>query len=99
MKTEKLKGLPLYPGSRPCVQCGYCCKVRSCGCAEYDINKGQCSALVDNGDGTYGCGIFKEITDKPISQWEMCPAFGAGCCCVFNSDRKKLIEKESRTSV
>ncbi len=45
-----------------------------------DEEKKQCSALVYNGDGTYGCSKFHEIINGDDLSWVIAPAFGAGCC-------------------
>ena len=82
--------LHLWEGSRPCIHCGYCCKVRSCGYGKWDEEKHQCTSLVSKPDGTYDCGKFKEIVNGPDKSWHLAPAFGAGCCSPWNEDRIKL---------
>ena len=75
---------------RKCLRSGFCCRQSSCGYAEYDYEKKQCSALVNNKDGTSGCGIYDEIIKDPMSVH--CPAFGSGCCSPINRDRDELRE-------
>lgn len=90
--------LPLWPGAKPCLQCGHCCKVRSCGFGDWDEAKHQCVELVDNGDGTFRCAIYDKIIKGDDKSWKMAPAFGAGCCSGWNSDRLEL-EKRRREQV
>ena len=76
-----------------CVQCGYCCTVRSCGFASYDPEKGQCSALIEDDVNlkTYKCGEYEKIIT--ILGHEVCPAFGAGCSSsMFNDVRNEVIK-------
>jgi len=87
------KLLSLYPGAKPCVRCGFCCKVRSCGFGEWDYEKKQCKELIDNGDETYNCGAFERITSLPQEVWYTAPAFGAGCCSSLNTDRERVLRK------
>lgn len=91
--SSESKALPLWDGARPCVRCGYCCKVRSCGFAEWDAAKNQCSALVVKPDGTYDCGKFDEIVGGEDKSWHLAPAFGVGCCSSMNSDRQAIIRR------
>ena len=90
--VKRHEPLSLHPGSVPCVQCGYCCKLTSCGAAPYDPKRKMCSALVDNGDGTYSCGKYDEILALPEHIWKMSPAFGAGCCSPMNGDRQRIVK-------
>lgn len=83
--------LPLWEGAVPCVRCGYCCTVRSCGFANYDDHAGKCAELIENGDGTFRCGRFEEIIKLPPSAWFCAPAFGAGCCSPGNTKRKEVV--------
>ena len=86
--------LSLWPGASPCVQCGYCCRVRSCGFGAWDETNHRCSELVDLGDGTYGCRKYDEILASKDLSWHISPAFGAGCCSSFNSDRQAILRKK-----
>ena len=85
--------LPLYPGAVPCVRCGHCCRVRSCGYGEWDSERGKCKELTENEDGTFSCAMYEKIIANPEWQWAMCPAFGAGCCSAFNSDRRAIVRR------
>lgn len=91
-----MKTLELYEGSVPCVQCGYCCKVRSCGYGKWDEEKHQCSELVAVGDGTYNCGVFDKIVKGKDTSWHLAPAFGAGCCASINTYRADILRKAKR---
>jgi hypothetical protein len=73
-------GHPLepYPGTNPCVRCGYCCKKSACPFGTWDVKKGQCSMLIEE-DGKFGCSRYEEIINLPPSQWVKSPAFGCGC--------------------
>jgi len=95
-ESDKKKLLPLWPGAKPCVKCGFCCKRTSCGAGEWDEEKKQCKELVDNGDGTYNCGAIERIISDPRGYWKVAPAFGAGCCSSLNQDRQDIIRKSQR---
>ncbi len=82
------KSLPLYPGAKPCVRSGYCCKQAPCAFGKWSELKHQCEHLQKDEEGRYECAIYDEIVDKP--GWEFNPAFGAGCCSPLNSDRDKI---------
>jgi hypothetical protein len=87
--------LPLYPGAKPCVNSGFCCKQAPCqfGEAISDDNP-QCKYLEPLDDLRFICGKFEEIDGKPGS--EIDPAFGAGCCMpLFNEDRQRIIASRS----
>ena len=87
------KPLPLYPGSVLCVQCGFCCRVRSCGYGEWDNVKKVCKELKSRGDGTYECGVYDKIINGKDKTWEIAPAFGAGCCSSINADRQAVLRR------
>ncbi len=86
--------LPLYPGARPCVSCGWCCKSRACQFGEWDFKKQQCIMLLGDRPGEYHCKKYKEILDLPQSDWYGSPAFGAGCCSGMNPDRTEFMRKK-----
>jgi hypothetical protein len=69
-----------------CVRSGYCCKQAPCPFGKWDNEKHQCVHLEGEGIGLYSCGIYEEILGQPGA--DLCPAFGAGCCSPFNSDRR-----------
>ena len=83
--------LPLYPGARPCVRSGYCCKKAPCGYGTWDAGKTQCAYLQKDADGRYECGIIDKIVGSP--GWQISPAFGAGCCSPLNSDRLGILAR------
>ena len=85
-----MKALPLEVGARECVRCGYCCKVRSCGFGEWDPQANCCKELIRVEDGAYGCRKYEEIISGS-KDWWCSPAFGAGCCSVFNGDRLAIV--------
>lgn len=90
-----LKLLPLGHGARPCLRCGYCCRSGPCGYGGVRSAKNQrCVHLRGRRPGEYQCTIIASIVSKP--GWELCPAFGAGCCSSMNSDRQRLVEAERR---
>lgn len=81
--------LPLYPGARMCINSGYCCKVRPCSFGVWDATRKQCVHLTADNK----CGIYNEIISRPQHEWYWEPAFGAGCCSPFNSDRARLLAR------
>lgn len=80
----------LADDAHSCVHCGWCCRQRTCGWADWDEAKHQCSALEER-DGLFYCGKYADILGKPTS--EVCPAFGAGCCTNLNSDRQRILRQ------
>lgn len=88
--------MPLWEGAVPCVHCGHCCKVRACGFGKWDREKERCAFLVKKDDGTYDCGKFEEIINGKDRSWRVAPAFGAGCCSTWNSDRQALLRRQAR---
>ena len=58
--------LPLYEGSVPCVQSGFCCRRSPCAFGEWDEEKQQCKYLEDQTDGTALCGRYEEILELPV---------------------------------
>ena len=81
-----MKTLPLYHEARPCVRSGYCCKKAVCPFGE--MSDEGCVHLAGDGPGEYRCAIAEYITTQP--GWTHSPAFGAGCCSPFNSDREAI---------
>ncbi len=79
----------------PCVRSGYCCNERPCPFGRSDEtrpgHKQPCVYLEGDGPGAYKCGIADWILTQP--QWELSPAFGAGCCSTMNSDRRDVLKK------
>lgn len=73
--------------AKPCVQCGFCCKQGICAFGEWDQKNHQCSFLKDN-----LCNKYEFIIETGELQ-NFSPAFGAGCCSVFNEDRIDKILK------
>lgn len=69
--------LPLYPGARPCIKCGFCCKQGVCSFGEWDQEKHQCCFLTKDNL----CERYQFILETGDLQ-NMSPAFGAGCCCL-----------------
>ena len=86
------KPLPLWPGAKPCVQSGYCCRKAPCCFGAWDETKSQCKFLGENDDQTTFCMKYEEIMTKP--GWEVAPAFGAGCCSPMNDLRQLIIKKK-----
>ena len=79
--------LPLHPGARTCIQSGYCCRQAPCPFGEWDPARHQCKHLTDENK----CAIYKEILARPVEDWWLAPAFGAGCCSPRNPDRARLL--------
>jgi hypothetical protein len=87
--------LPLYPGAKPCVGSGLCCRTGVCGFGTWDEQKHQCRELLENNDGTTACRRYDEILALPESQWAMSPAFGGGCCMpLFNTAREIILRRK-----
>ena len=84
-----MPALPLYEGAKPCVRSGYCCKQSPCQFGQWNEEKHQCDHLVTQ-NNQYHCNIADEIMSRP--GWEMNPAFGAGCCSPFNTDRQEILK-------
>lgn len=79
--------LPLYPGARMCINSGYCCRQAPCPFGEWDEKKHQCKHLTEDNK----CGIYEEIIARPVPEWYVAPAFGAGCCSPLNPDRLRML--------
>lgn len=79
--------LPLYPGAKPCLRSGFCCKQAPCGFGQWNADKTACTHLVGDGPGAYACVIADKIMEDPT--WKFSPAFGAGCCSPMNLDRRE----------
>lgn len=84
------KSLPLFPGSEPCVNSGYCCKQAACPFGIWNQDKHQCEFLTEENL----CGKYEEIINLPKEQWEFSPAFGAGCSSpLFNTERQRILNE------
>lgn len=93
--------LPLHPGAALCVQCGACCKHGPCAFGEPTGDAfSPCRfllPLISSGHARYECGIFQQITARPVREWWSNPAFGAGCCMtLFNSDRIAILKERGQ---
>ncbi len=75
---------------RPCVRCGYCCKVRPCAFGRTrGTDTTKCKFLEHEGE-LYRCGIYAQIITDPRAAID--PAFGSGCSStLFNSDRERVL--------
>ena len=81
--------LDLYPGAKPCVRSGYCCKSAPCGFGEPTSESNRACRFLEGGrPGEYHCGKAEEIVQDP--SWVLSPAFGAGCCSPMNTDRLEV---------
>jgi hypothetical protein len=82
--------MDLYPGSRPCVGCGYCCRKGPCAFAPSDTP--PCPELVEV-DGGWRCGKVLRLDGeaRKILMDEL--SIGAGCCSPLNTDRRKYLER------
>lgn len=82
--------MDLYPGSRPCVGCGYCCRKAPCAFSPSDTP--PCPELIEV-DGRWRCGKVLRLDGaaREILMDEL--AVGAGCCSPLNSDRRKYLER------
>jgi hypothetical protein len=86
-----LKELPLWPGAKPCLRSGFCCKQGVCSFGEWNTEQNQCMYLGGEQPGEHYCKIFDLIVTSP--GWEFSPAFGAGCCSSLNTDRLALLTR------
>jgi hypothetical protein len=77
--------------TRPCIHCGYCCRVASCVFGKYDTQARRCKHLTTDNL----CGIFDEITALP-SHGIFSPAFGSGCCSSLNPVRQQKLKKGNK---
>ena len=77
-----------------CVQCGYCCRVSSCGFGQWDPIRRQCVFLADSGL----CVKYDEIVAIEKKAKYMHPMMGSGCSSqIFNESRDaKLRELASK---
>lgn len=74
---------------KPCVACGYCCRVAPCGAGKPD-DQGACASLVSIGNHQFVCGLAEQIRKTPGSH--LSPAFGAGCSSsLCNTDRERVV--------
>ena len=78
--------MDLYPGSRPCVGCGFCCRKAPCILAS--SSQPPCSDLVEV-DGRWRCGKVQDAHPEARSILLAELAIGAGCCSPLNSDRHR----------
>lgn len=85
------KPLPLFEDAKPCIQSGYCCKQAVCPFGKWDQEKHQCTYLTEDNL----CGQYDYILSLPKEQWELSPAFGAGCCSPLNSDRQEILRNRA----
>lgn len=85
------------PPPRPCVGCGYCCKVAPCipGFLVYGPAK-PCGALRwDEEAGRYFCGIVLDEPERTKDKLKERMAIGAGCSSpLFNTERERTIEMQ-----
>jgi hypothetical protein len=85
--------LPMYADAKPCVRCGYCCTINTCGFGRWNVRERRCEEL-SFVDGLAVCGIYREVLRLPVERWQWSPAFGAGCCSPLNSRRKELLDAD-----
>lgn len=78
----------------PCIKSGFCCTKAPCEYGEWNEDKSACKHLLPPNDlGQRGCGRFEWIKTN-VPNWEMYPAFGAGCCMpIGNNFRQDIIKK------
>ena len=81
------ESLPLHPGARTCINSGYCCRVAPCPFGTWDAQRHQCTHLTEDNK----CGVYDEILARPQEEWQLAPAFGAGCCSPLNPDRQRML--------
>ena len=82
--------MPTSSRRSDCVHCGFCCRKAPCGWGEA-TGDGSCRFLIPGKPGRWLCGKFDEINGQPTA--DVSPAFGAGCCCGFNSLRRAILEE------
>jgi len=78
-----------------CMGSGHCCRI-PCAYGEWNNDKTKCKHLkvkhhIKNVT-VYECGNYQKIKQS-VPDWEIYPAFGAGCCQpLFNTERSRIIE-------
>lgn len=79
--------MPLFPGAKPCLRSGFCCKQATCTAGLiYGAAPKGCKFLRGNKPGFYSCGL---VEDKLINPQEL--YIGEGCCSPINTDRKQAL--------
>ena len=89
-KGKVSEPLPLYPGSKPCIHSGWCCRSGPCPYGTWDAARHQCVHLTKEN----ACAIYHEILARPQEEWWFAPAFGAGCCASLNPDRAAMLARD-----
>jgi hypothetical protein len=84
------KPTPRGAEPKPCVRCGWCCRLKSCGFGKWNFDKDECSELASDGQGKFRCGIYDMIVAYPEECRSVDPGFGKGCLTHTNPDRKVL---------
>ena len=79
--------------TRPCVGCGYCCKMSICPYGTWtDLG---CAFLIrDDTRNRYVCGKYDEITADPRAR--EAPAFGTACASALFNERRRLLADEGK---
>ena len=87
--------MELYPGAKPCVGCGFCCRKTPCGAAlrvHGPVTK--CPSLKYR-EGRYFCALCELPGDLGKGYRDEL-SVGAGCCCsLFNQDRENIPPPET----
>lgn len=89
--------MALYPGSRPCVGCGYCCRQAQCmvGIRVYGAAT-PCPGLVRvqrplvQAGYQYRCKLVLDEQERGDEKAALVLCIGEGCCSPLNSDRQRF---------
>lgn len=94
MTFQEFFNPPNAPEPRACVKSGFCCTKAPCGYGEWNNDKSACAHLQPpNAIGQRDCGRYDWIKEN-VPDWEIYPAFGAGCCMPLgNTARAEIIKK------
>jgi len=77
------------PHGSPCTRCGACCMATPCPLSQhlFKIQSGPCPALMKEADGTYTCGVVKEVEDDELRHAALLLiGSGLGCDARFNGE-------------
>lgn len=94
MNLDEMIAMLNDPTPKPCMKSGFCCTKAPCRFGTWNENKTACVHLQPpNETGQRDCGRYDWIKEN-VPDWEVYPAFGAGCCMpLFNEARDNIIKK------
>ena len=85
--------MKLYPGAKPCIGCGYCCRAAACtwGFWKGGASHTGCKFLEKAANGQFRCGLYLAANGGIKALMERDLAFGAGCSLtLFNEERDAM---------